>query len=179
MHALFDELQFRVLRERLFKAVAAAEPEAEEGFDVSLRPARRRRGRAVARRARPRRRPGRRGLPRAVGPRHRLAAPASRSPARTAPRPISTRAAQPRRRRGAGRVARRPVRARRPPTTSRARCWRCASTAGRIAGVTSDTQLGGLPAASGPAHLRPRRPRAALPAPRAAQQRRGVRAAHP
>ena len=48
-----------------------------------------------------------------------------------------------------------------------------------LAGVTSDTQLGGLPAAARPARLRPRRPRAALPAPRAAQQRRGVRPAHP
>jgi DNA polymerase-1 len=36
VHALFDELQFRVLRERLFKEVAAAEEEADEGFDVSF-----------------------------------------------------------------------------------------------------------------------------------------------
>ncbi len=35
VHKLFDDLQFRVLRERLFQEVAAAEPEAEEGFDVS------------------------------------------------------------------------------------------------------------------------------------------------
>jgi DNA polymerase-1 len=34
VHKLFDDLQFRVLRERLFATVAAAEPEAEEGFDV-------------------------------------------------------------------------------------------------------------------------------------------------
>ncbi|HEY8301034.1 MAG TPA: DNA polymerase I [Jatrophihabitans sp.] len=34
VHKLFDDLQFRVLRERLFQEVAAAEPEAEEGFDV-------------------------------------------------------------------------------------------------------------------------------------------------
>ena len=34
VHKLFDNLQFRVLRERLFATVAAAEPEAEEGFDV-------------------------------------------------------------------------------------------------------------------------------------------------
>ncbi len=34
VHTLFDNLQFRVLRERLFATVAAAEPEAEEGFDV-------------------------------------------------------------------------------------------------------------------------------------------------
>ncbi|MGH8859987.1 MAG: DNA polymerase I, partial [Jatrophihabitantaceae bacterium] len=36
VHELFDDLQFRVLRERLFQTVAAAEPEAEEGFDLSF-----------------------------------------------------------------------------------------------------------------------------------------------
>jgi DNA polymerase-1 len=36
VHKLFDDLQFRVLRERLFATVAAAEPEAEEGFDVAV-----------------------------------------------------------------------------------------------------------------------------------------------
>ena len=35
VHALFDDLQFRVLRERLFATVLAAEPEAESGFDVT------------------------------------------------------------------------------------------------------------------------------------------------
>ncbi|MDT4894668.1 MAG: polymerase, partial [Pseudonocardiales bacterium] len=35
VHALFDDLQFRVLRERLFATVAAAQPEADEGFDVA------------------------------------------------------------------------------------------------------------------------------------------------
>ena len=35
VHALFDNLQFRVLRERLFATLTAAEPEAEEGFEVS------------------------------------------------------------------------------------------------------------------------------------------------
>ncbi|HEY2296598.1 MAG TPA: DNA polymerase I [Jatrophihabitans sp.] len=35
VHELFDDLQFRVLRERLFQSVAAAEPEADEGFDVA------------------------------------------------------------------------------------------------------------------------------------------------
>ena len=35
VHRLFDDLQFRVLRERLFASVDAAEPEAEEGFDVT------------------------------------------------------------------------------------------------------------------------------------------------
>ncbi|MGI8760518.1 MAG: DNA polymerase I [Jatrophihabitantaceae bacterium] len=35
VHALFDDLQFRVLRDRLFASVAAPEPEAEAGFDVA------------------------------------------------------------------------------------------------------------------------------------------------
>jgi DNA polymerase I len=34
VHVLFDNLQFRVLRERLFATVTATEPEAEEGFEV-------------------------------------------------------------------------------------------------------------------------------------------------
>jgi DNA polymerase-1 len=36
VHKLFDDLQFTVLRDRLFATVAAAEPEAEQGFDVAL-----------------------------------------------------------------------------------------------------------------------------------------------
>ncbi|MGM1057770.1 DNA polymerase I [Saccharothrix sp. Mg75] len=35
VHRLFDELEFRVLRDRLFATLATAEPEAEEGFTVS------------------------------------------------------------------------------------------------------------------------------------------------
>ncbi|MGQ0482521.1 MAG: DNA polymerase I [Pseudonocardia sp.] len=34
VHRLFDELEFRVLRERLFATLSSAEPEADEGFDV-------------------------------------------------------------------------------------------------------------------------------------------------
>ncbi|MGL6236093.1 MAG: DNA polymerase I [Segniliparus sp.] len=34
VHALFDRLEFRVLRDRLFATLSAVEPEAEEGFDV-------------------------------------------------------------------------------------------------------------------------------------------------
>ena len=34
VHQLFDNLQFRVLRERLFETLAAPQPEADEGFDV-------------------------------------------------------------------------------------------------------------------------------------------------
>ena len=42
VHKLFDNLQFRVLRERLFATLTSAEPEAEEGFDVDGHGARRR-----------------------------------------------------------------------------------------------------------------------------------------
>jgi len=34
VHRLFDELEFRVLRDRLFATLISAEPEAEEGFEV-------------------------------------------------------------------------------------------------------------------------------------------------
>ncbi|MBV9593237.1 MAG: DNA polymerase I [Actinobacteria bacterium] len=37
VHALFDNLQFRVLRERLFATLTAEAPEAEEGFDIEIR----------------------------------------------------------------------------------------------------------------------------------------------
>ena len=35
VHQLFDELEFRVLRDRLFESLSSAEPEAEAGFEVS------------------------------------------------------------------------------------------------------------------------------------------------
>ncbi|MDT5192978.1 MAG: polymerase [Mycobacterium sp.] len=34
IHRLFDDLEFRVLRDRLFETLASADPEVEEGFDV-------------------------------------------------------------------------------------------------------------------------------------------------
>ncbi|MFC4051567.1 DNA polymerase I [Actinomadura syzygii] len=36
IHTLFDSLQFRVLRERLYATLSTAEPEADEGFDVQV-----------------------------------------------------------------------------------------------------------------------------------------------
>ncbi|HLY34630.1 MAG TPA: DNA polymerase I, partial [Jatrophihabitantaceae bacterium] len=36
VHALFDDLEFRVLRDRLFATVEAPGPEADEGFDVAF-----------------------------------------------------------------------------------------------------------------------------------------------
>ncbi|TSD98056.1 DNA polymerase I [Skermania sp. ID1734] len=35
IHRLFDDLEFRVLRDRLFETLASAEPEADEGFEIS------------------------------------------------------------------------------------------------------------------------------------------------
>jgi len=35
VHRLFDELEFRVLRDRLFATLSSAEPEAEEGFEAA------------------------------------------------------------------------------------------------------------------------------------------------
>ncbi|SDC19701.1 DNA polymerase I [Actinokineospora iranica] len=35
VHRLFDELEFRVLRDRLFATLSTAQPEAEEGFEVT------------------------------------------------------------------------------------------------------------------------------------------------
>ncbi len=37
VHKLFDTLQFRVLRERLYATLQSVEPEADEGFDVEVR----------------------------------------------------------------------------------------------------------------------------------------------
>ncbi|MEO6882106.1 MAG: DNA polymerase I [Mycobacteriaceae bacterium] len=34
IHSLFDDLEFRVLRDRLFSTLSSSEPEADEGFDV-------------------------------------------------------------------------------------------------------------------------------------------------
>jgi DNA polymerase I len=36
IHKLFDTLQFRVLRDRLYQSIGTAEPEAEEGFEVEI-----------------------------------------------------------------------------------------------------------------------------------------------
>ena len=34
IHRLFDDLEFRVLRDRLFDTLASPDPEVDEGFDV-------------------------------------------------------------------------------------------------------------------------------------------------
>ena len=53
VHTLFDNLQFRVLRDRLFATLTSAEPEVEGGFDVADRRRPRRRARRLAGRATP------------------------------------------------------------------------------------------------------------------------------
>lgn len=35
IHQLFDDLEFKVLRDRLFSTLTSVEPEAEAGFDLS------------------------------------------------------------------------------------------------------------------------------------------------
>ena len=168
MHQLFDTLQFRVLRERLYATLSAVEPEADQGFDVDVRVAGRRRGGRVARRARPDRRALRARLPRHLGSRHRHAVRRGD-----------------RRRRRRGRVGR-PDPARRRRTKAALAAWLAdpdqpkavhdvkgpllalAAHGLHAGGRHQRHRAGGLPGAARAALLRPRRPRAALPAPRAA-----------
>ncbi len=65
IHRLFDDLEFRVLRDRLFETLAAVEPEVEHGFDVRGGGAGARRAGGLAVRAQPRQpvRGGRGGYP--------------------------------------------------------------------------------------------------------------------
>ena len=109
VHTLFDNLQFRVLRDRLFATLTSAEPEVEGGFDVAEDdvPAG---GLGAWLQANAAHRPDRADLPRHLGSRRRRA---DRARARRGQRPrhLRRRRARPRRRRraGAGRVAGRPV----------------------------------------------------------------------
>ena len=112
VHTLFDNLQFRVLRDRLFATLTSAEPEAEGGFDVADR--RRAGAGGLGGWLDEHARTGRTGadLPRLLGPRHRRRSTASRWPRPTGTPRSSTRPGPRRRRRaGAGRLARRPGRA--------------------------------------------------------------------
>ena len=163
IHRLFDDLEFRVLRDRLFDTLASADPEVEQGFDVrggALEPGtlaawlaehshgsairarrgghppgvRRRRHRAGHRRRR-RRRPLHR---------HRHAwTPTTR------PRLAPGWPTRPRRRRC---------------TRPSSRCTTCRAAAGSSAGRHLRHRAGGLPGAARSAQLRPRRPVAAVPA---------------
>ena len=155
VHRLFDELEFRVLRERLFATLTSAEPEAEEGFDVeggALEPgtvrawldAHARDGRRVGLVVH-----GRLGTwaGRDVeGSRWRRASRRWR-PGRPGRRPVPRRrrtstcarcCRTTRRRWGSGSPT---SPCRRPRTTSRRRCTGCAPAAGMLRGLTSDTAL--------------------------------------
>ena len=79
VHQVFDTLEFRVLRDRLYATVEAATPEADEGFEVTFTRARAGRGRAVAGRARAHRRAHRRAHLRVLGRAAPATSPASRS----------------------------------------------------------------------------------------------------
>ena len=166
VHQVFDTLEFRVLRDRLYATVDAAEPEAEEGFEVDrhgARPAASSRG-WLARRT------------------HRAPdAPACTSPATGASGTgdvvgvalatadgegalVRPRRARPRRRAGRSRPGSPTPTGPRHCTTPRARALAFAARGWTLRGVTSDTALSAYLAPPRPAQLRPRRPRAALPA---------------
>jgi 5'-3' exonuclease len=171
VHEVFDSLEFRVLRERLFQTLDAVTAEA----GVGLRRRRRRpvvgRGAGLARRARQGRGAHRRQRRRPVGPRHRRrAGPGYRDRGR-ARRIHRRRRGRGRRQGGAGgrRLAGRPVPAqglaRRQGAVSRPR--RAGLGAGR-----ADQRHGarGIPRQTRPAGIRPGRPVAADVAPRAEER---------
>ena len=133
----------------------------------------------MARRARPRRHAGRARLSRHLGPRHRLADRHRAGRGRWHRRLPRARGHERRRRRGVRRLAGRPVGTQGGTRRQGTAAGAARSTAGTLAGVTERHPARRLPAAARPAHLRPGRSRVALPASRAAHQRRGVRAAHP
>ena len=92
VHTLFDSLEFRVLRDRLFETLQSEEEIDDSGFEMARAAAGRRRGRRLAGRPRPRReRAHRRARSRAPGAPAPARSGRSRSPRRTAPRPGSTR----------------------------------------------------------------------------------------
>ena len=73
VHQVFDTLQFRVLRDRLYEYLEAVEPEAESGFDLAGAILGTGDGAGLARPARAGRGAGRRGRRRPVRPGHRRA----------------------------------------------------------------------------------------------------------
>ena len=140
IHRLFDDLEFRVLRDRLFDTLAAARPEVDEGFDV--------RGGALG----PRRRGGLAGRARSDGRESGLSVvgttqlastatpPRSRSPPPTATAATSTPRADARRRGGARRLAgrRRPAEG---PARGQVAIHALAARGWELRGITSDTAL--------------------------------------
>ena len=178
VHTLFDNLQFRVLRDRLFATLTSAEPEVEGGFDVAIDSRARRRPGRLAGRARPHR-AHRADLPRLVGPRHR---DARRPRAGRGRRARDVRRRRPgagrRRRAGAGRLARRPVRG---EGRARGQGPAAGDLGARLGAGRRDQRhrAGRLPGDARAALVRPRRPGGPVPAPRAQGRRRRGGAADP
>ncbi len=169
IHRLFDDLEFRVLRDRLFDTLAAVEPEVDEGFDVrggALEP-----GDAggsgwpsTARRRTPVR-AGRGRHPPAVRRRRHRAGHRCRRRRRRLHRHLD---ADSRGRGGAGGLA---GRSRAAQGAARGQAGHSRPGRARLDAGRRHLRYraGGLPGASGAAQLHPRRPVAALPASRAAR----------
>ena len=175
MHRVFDGLEFRVLRDRLFATLEAVEDEAEGGFEVDGSRARHRCGGRVARRACRARRPSAstsrgpgRGAP---GTRRRWP-----SPPRAGRRPTSTSTALDEADEEAlGEWLADPAR---PKVLHDAKGPLAGSARPGLAAARAQQRhrAGGLPRAARPAHLRPRRPRRCATSARAALRGRGRRA---
>ena len=142
VHTLFDGLEFRVLRDRLFETLESEEEIDDSGFELAGDPP-----------GAPARWPAGWPSTAATAPGGR-AGPAAPGGAGTgevwavalaaadgAAAWLDAAELEPRGRRGAGRVARRPRRGPRCCTTPRGRCWRWPRAAGRCAGLVSDTAL--------------------------------------
>ena len=141
VHQLFDQLEFRVLRERLFSTLTAAAPGGRRGLRGPWRrassPARWPTGStttpATARAS---------ASPSAArGPTARATSRASRSPRPTARARTSTSARSTRTTRRRSPAGSPTPRCRRRATRSRGRATRCGRAAGALEGVTSDTAL--------------------------------------
>ena len=179
VHTLFDNLQFRVLRDRLFATLTSAEPEVEGGFDVDRRRAVPRRAGGVAGRPRAHR-PHRRDLPRHLGAGHRRAdrhragrRPTTTPPSSTSAPDLDVADEQALAAWLADPAAPKVVHEVKGPLLAIwARGW-------ELAGLVSDTALAAYLALPGPAVLRPRRPRRPLPAARAQGRRRARGPADP
>ena len=168
IHRLFDDLEFRVLRDRLFETLAAVDPEVDEGFDVrggALEPGELAAWLAEHSHGQPVRAGRRRHPPGLRRRRHR----AGHRRRRRRGRATSTPPTLDSRRRGrAGVLAGRPGAAQGAARgqAGDARPGRAGLDAGRR---HLRHRAGGLPGAARAAQLRPRRPVAALPAPRTAR----------
>ena len=169
VHRLFDTLQFRVLRDRLYATLAVAEPEADSGFEIDGAAARARRVGRLARRARRGRRPRRLAVAGTWGRGTGVLTGIAFAAADGAGAYVDPTQLDRVRRAGTRRLARRPDQpkalhdAKGPLLALAAHGW-------TSAGLTQRHRACRLPGTARPAQLRPRRPRAALPPPRAARR---------